>query len=395
MPDTSCMPWTCRTAPRRTLVPWSSTVQCRWIRIAVPFEPTRYQARGAESRVGYRAWQAHHRLRRRLLRGLGLLLRQGQSSDLSVGLLHDMRKSRHCDFWCRISESGLHLPRARRGYLASGARAGCRRRWHGLFLHRQQGAHRQERLHDPAEHQSLRNVLQRGWLSCARVSVRPKVCRGPDTCIAHEARNRKLFDVNESLIQLDPRKGLRLTGWFRPANWDEFGVDGLEMSDLDLGGSGPVLIPGTTRLIGGGKQGVLYLLDTAQPRSPCIASLTNTCLSPASPNPVQSFQVAPPPPPPNEYYRQLFGGPVIWSRPANQGGSLAFVWRENDYLRSYPVSDKFEGCDTNRPAPTTSQNCPSSAQSTDFVDRHPGGILALSADGVDASTAIVWASVSG
>jgi len=222
----------------------------------------------------------------------------------------------------------------------------------------------------------------------------PKVCRGPDTCIAHEARNRNLFDVNESLIQLDPRKGLKLTGWFRPANWDEFGVDGLEMSDLDLGGSGPVLIPGTTRLIGGGKQGVLYLLDTAQPRSPCIASLTNTCLSPASPNPVQSFQVAPPPPPPNEYYRQLFGGPVIWSRPANQGGSLAFVWRENDYLRSYLVSDKFEGCDTNRPAPTTSQNCPSFAQSTDFTDRHPGGILALSADGVDASTAIVWASVS-
>jgi hypothetical protein len=104
--------------------------------------------------------------------------------------------------------------------------------------------------------------------------------------------------------------------------------------------------------------------------------------------------VAPSPPPPNEYYRHLFGGPVLWSRPANQGGSLAFVWRENDYLRSYPVSDKFEGCDTNRPAPTTSHNCPSSAQSADFADRHPGGVLALSADGTDAATAIVWASVS-
>ena len=104
--------------------------------------------------------------------------------------------------------------------------------------------------------------------------------------------------------------------------------------------------------------------------------------------------MAPPPPPPHEYYRHLFGGPVIWSRPAAQGGSLAFVWRENDYLRSYPVSDKFEGCDTNSPAPTTSHNCPSSAQSKDFVDRHPGGILAISANGSDAATAIVWASVS-
>jgi hypothetical protein len=196
------------------------------------------------------------------------------------------------------------------------------------------------------------------------------------------------------LIQLDPGKGLKLTGWFRPGNWDEAGVNGLEMSDLDLGGSGPVLIPGTTRLMGGGKQGVLYLLDTTRQRSSCTPSLTSACMSPTSPNPIQSFQVAPTPPQPNEYYRHLFGGPVIWSRPSGEGGSLAFVWRENDHLRSYVVSDKFERCDTNSPPPTTSHNCPSSAQSMDFADRHPGGILALSANGSDAATAIVWASLS-
>jgi hypothetical protein len=70
------------------------------------------------------------------------------------------------------------------------------------------------------------------------------------------------------------------------------------------------------------------------------------------------------------------------------------VWRENDYLRSYAVSDKFEGCDTNGPAPTTTHSCPSSAQSKDFADHHPGGVLAISAKGSDAATAIVWASVS-
>jgi hypothetical protein len=145
--------------------------------------------------------------------------------------------------------------------------------------------------------------------------------------------------------------------------------------------------------MGGGKQGVLYVLDTT-PTSSCIPSLTNTCMSPALPNPVQSFRVAPPPPPPQDYYRHLFGGPVIWSRPAAQGGSLAFVWRENDYLRSYPISDKFEGCDTNSPPSTTSHNCPSSALSKDFIDHHPGGILAISASGADAATAIVWASTT-
>jgi len=218
-----------------------------------------------------------------------------------------------------------------------------------------------------------------------------KVCRGPDTCIAHEAGNRQLFDVNESLIQLNPAAGLQLTGWFRPVNWDDPGANGLEVSDLDLGGSGPALIPGTTRLIGGGKQGVLYVLDTTRTSS-CVPSLASRCVSPA--NPVQSFQVAPPPPPPNDYYRHLFGGPVIWSRSAADGGSLAFVWRENDYLRSYPISNEFDGCDSNSPPPTTSHNCPSSAQSRDFIDHHPGGILAISANASDAATAIVWASTT-
>jgi hypothetical protein len=221
----------------------------------------------------------------------------------------------------------------------------------------------------------------------------PKVCRGPDTCIAHQAANHQLFDVNEALIQLNPATGLELTGWFRPANWNHPGANGLEVSDLDLGGSGPVLIPGTTRLIGGGKQGVLYVLDTT-PTPSCVPSLTNTCMSPAVSNPVQSFQIAPPPAPPNDYYRHLFGGPVIWSRSAGQGGSLAYVWRENDYLRSYPISNEFGRCDTNSPPPTTSHNCSSSAQSNDFIDHHPGGILAISANGGDAETAIVWASTT-
>jgi hypothetical protein len=230
-----------------------------------------------------------------------------------------------------------------------------------------------------------------GGCLCKGIGM-PKVCRGPDTCMAHEAHNRDLFDVNEALIQLNPADGLKLTGWFRPGNWNDPGPDGLEVSDLDLGSSGPVLIPGTTRLMGGGKQGVLYLLDTTPPASSCVPSLTNTCIAPA--NPIQSFRIAPPPPPPNQYYRHLFGGPAIWSRSAAEGGSLAFVWRENDYLRSYAISDKFEGCDTNGPAPTTTHSCPSLAESKDFVDRHPGGILAISAKGGDAASAIVWASVS-
>ena len=231
-----------------------------------------------------------------------------------------------------------------------------------------------------------------GGCACKGVGS-PKVCRGPDTCTANQSADGRSFDVNEALIGLDPARGLALTGWFRPANWSESGSEGLEMNDLDLGSSGPVLIPGTTRLIGGGKQGVLYTLDITASAS-CIPSLTNTCISPSQPNPVQSFRVSPAPPPPNEYYRHLYGGPVIWARPQEQGGTLAYVWRENDHLRSYSIGDQFIGCNTDNPAPTTSHNCASSAQSEDLIDHHPGGILALSGNGADPASAIVWASTT-
>jgi hypothetical protein len=49
---------------------------------------------------------------------------------------------------------------------------------------------------------------------------------------------------------------LRLADWFTPYRrvW-------LDDQDLDLAASGPLLIPGTNFLLGGGKSGIMYLLD--------------------------------------------------------------------------------------------------------------------------------------
>jgi hypothetical protein len=217
------------------------------------------------------------------------------------------------------------------------------------------------------------------------------VCRGADVCRANESEDRRYFDVNEALIQLDPNQALKLTGWFRPTNWNIEGSEGLEINDLDLGGSGPLLIPGTNTVIGGGKQGILYALDTTLKQPSCVAKLAETCIAA---KPIQSFQVAPPPPRPNQYYRYILGGPVLWMRPLAQGGARAYVWRQNDHLRSYPVSDRFDGCSTDNPAPTASHVCPSLAQSEDFIDHQPGGILAISANGAEAKSAIVWATTT-
>ena len=139
------------------------------------------------------------------------------------------------------------------------------------------------------------------------------------------------------MIQLDPGNGLKLTGWFRPANWNIPVSKGLEINDLDLGGSGPLLIPGTHRLIGGGKQGLVYVLDTQFATDACVPTSTKTCIANDA---LQSLQVAPAPPRPNQYYRHILGGPVIWSRSLEEGGTMAYAWRENDHLRAYQIDDQ-------------------------------------------------------
>ncbi|MBI1394513.1 MAG: hypothetical protein GC151_00935 [Betaproteobacteria bacterium] len=224
----------------------------------------------------------------------------------------------------------------------------------------------------------------------------PRVCRGPDTCVANRTVDGRLFDVNDALIRLDPARGLALTGWFRPRNWNIAGPEGLEFNDLDLGSSGPVLLPGGTGLIGAGKQGVMYVLDTRGPAGLCEANPDRTCLGSPDGQPKQDFAIAPPPPPPNQYYRHVVGGPVLWPRAPGHGGSLAYVWRSHDVLRSYRVREdgRFEGCTRVGESPSGSWDCPAYAQSEDFIGHPPGGMLALSANRDASGSGIVWATTT-
>ena len=64
-------------------------------------------------------------------------------------------------------------------------------------------------------------------------------------------------NFSESVLKLNPANGLSLVDWFTPSNWST-----LDNDDLDLASSGPMLVPGTSLLAGGGKAGVLYVLNT-------------------------------------------------------------------------------------------------------------------------------------
>ena len=163
-------------------------------------------------------------------------------------------------------------------------------------------------------------------------------------------------NFSETVLKMDPAAGLSLLDWFTPSNWSS-----LDANDLDLSSSGPMLIPGTNLLGGGGKSGEFYLLNTAS-------------LGRESANDgqiVQELQIA---------ASYISGGPVYWQRSAANGGPLLYNWGASDWVKAYA----FNG---------TSLNTSPSFQGSG-TQLWPGGILALSANGDQPGSGVLWATVA-
>jgi Abnormal spindle-like microcephaly-assoc'd, ASPM-SPD-2-Hydin len=163
-------------------------------------------------------------------------------------------------------------------------------------------------------------------------------------------------DFSESVLKLDPANGLKLVDWFTPGNWSY-----LDANDLDLSSSGPLLIPGTSLLAGGGKTGIQYVLDTAN-----LGKFNAT-----DSQVVQKERIS---------ASEFRGGPVYWQRSAANGGPLLFNWGVSDWVKAYA----FNG--------TKFAASPSSQGSGTQI--WPGGILALSANGELHGSGVLWATVA-
>jgi hypothetical protein len=157
---------------------------------------------------------------------------------------------------------------------------------------------------------------------------------------------------SESVVKLDPSQGLALIDWFTPSNWSY-----LDVHDLDLSGSGPMLIPGTTLLAGGGKSGVLYLID--------ITNLGKFVANDAQIVQEQSIT------------SRIASGPVFWNRAPANGGPLMYNWGFNDVLKTYPFSSVFA-------------SSPSSVGTATMA--YPGPVLALSANADQHGSGLLWAT---
>ncbi len=162
-------------------------------------------------------------------------------------------------------------------------------------------------------------------------------------------------DYGDSILRLAAKPGsLAVQDYFTPYNQES-----LSDNDQDTGASGPLLIPGTNLLLGGGKNGWLYLTQTDK-----MGHYQNTGDSQI----VQSFQIT---------RGNCHGSAVYWNGPS---GAQVYIWPELAHLMAFKL-------DSGKLNPT-----PASESTVAVPDGMPGAFLSVSADGNKAGTGIVWSS---
>jgi hypothetical protein len=154
-------------------------------------------------------------------------------------------------------------------------------------------------------------------------------------------------NLSESFLKFDAK--LKLLDWFTPTNHVA-----LDAKDNDLNSSGATLIPGTHLVLGGGKEGVLYALDTRK-----FGHLGDE-------HAVQHFQAT------ASHLHSL----VYWD--SEKAGKLLYVWGQRDKAKVYKYNGEKLG-----ETPVVMRDIPN--------EGHPGAMLSLSANG--GRDGILWAAI--
>jgi hypothetical protein len=165
-----------------------------------------------------------------------------------------------------------------------------------------------------------------------------------------------VMNLGNSFIALSASQtqGLSAIDWFTPHD-----IQTLNDQDLDLGSSGLLLVPWTNLLVGGGKEGVFYVLNRDQ-----LGGFTELDTGAAQ----APFLAA---------NGHIHGSPVYWN---SSQGAWMYVWSEEDYPKAFA----FDGT---RFDPNPGQNT-----NVAIVHGMPGGMLAVTADGNTPASGVLWAS---
>lgn len=162
-------------------------------------------------------------------------------------------------------------------------------------------------------------------------------------------------DYGDSILRLAAKPGtLAVQDYFTP-----YDQASLSDNDQDTGASGPLLVPNTNLLLGGGKNGWLYLTKTDKMGHYQSAGDSQI---------VQSFQIT---------RGNCHGSAVYWNGPT---GPQVYIWPELAHLMAFKLNDG------------KLNEAPASQSAVPVPRGMPGAFLSVSADGSKAGTGIVWSS---
>lgn len=164
-------------------------------------------------------------------------------------------------------------------------------------------------------------------------------------------------DYGDSVVKLSTSTVLSVSDYFTPDNQAS-----LNQSDADLGSGGPILLPGTTSIVGGGKDGILRLMNTAS------MGEFNAALNAD----LQEFQAT---------SGIIMIGPVYWDSPNN--GPVVYLWGPGDHLKAFQFSNG-----SFQTSAITQSTMTSPAGNSNAAP------LSVSANGSIAGTGIIWAALS-
>jgi outer membrane protein assembly factor BamB len=174
-----------------------------------------------------------------------------------------------------------------------------------------------------------------------------------------QATENSVGDYGESFLKLGlSGNALSVLDYFKAHNYDS-----LNATDTEIGSGGAVAIPGTAYIVGGGKQGILYVVNTNDMGK----------LQPTSDRVVQEFQAD----------NGLWGSPVFWNNPS---APTLYVWGVNDSLKAFTYN--FTAGKFNLPFASASRVKTPSSTGGD-----PCGVLSISSNQSVTGTGIVWATI--
>lgn len=189
-------------------------------------------------------------------------------------------------------------------------------------------------------------------------------------------------DYGMSAVRLSP--GLTgppaVSSFFTPGNYLC-----LNNKDLDFGSSGLIFLPGTDivpgegLVVGGGKEGVLYLMQSNNLGG--FKDNGGTC-TPGGDNVIQEFQAVFPDP--SSATMHIHGSPVFYYSGTRQ---FVYIWGENDYLRAYEFFPGTSPHLNSTAVATSTMRAPQAVFSSN--GGMPGGFMSVSSIGT--SNGIVWA----